>query len=294
MLLTLLHHFRAAAALPVASSAVLAITTAALTTPQATTQPDPPAATSQPTSAAYALLDRIAQADKDLTAITADIRKTKEEKVLRRKEIHLGQVIYLVDRPEPDSETLIRKFAILFSKRYHGSGSRLREDSRDDHFVFDGRWFADINHAEKQFIKTEIAPPGEHRDPLKLGEGPFPLPIGQDRNEVLTRFAVTDAPIPDEGPLAKLPRDNVQGIHLVPKPNTAIAEDHSSFDIFYDLNLNLPIGVAIVHTNGDREWIMLTNVKRNPQLNDEEQGRMNIATPSDPSWRIDIRAWGSS
>ena len=291
MLLHLLNQLRLAAAVPVASATILAATAATVSNDQATTLPE---AAAQPASAAHALLDRIAAADKDLQAITANIRKTKEEKVLRRKEIHLGRLIYLVDRPEPESETLIRKFAILFDKRYHGSGSRLREDVRDDHFVFDGRWFADINHAEKQFIKTEIAPPGEHRDPLKLGEGPFPLPIGQDSAEVLARFVVTDAAIPEEGPLSTLPRENVQGLHLVPKPNTAIAEDHASFDIYYDLTLNLPIGVAIVNTNGNREWVTLTNVKRNPELTAEDQERLSIETPSDPSWRIDIRALGSS
>src|SRR5205807_3444491 len=75
----------------------------------------------------------------------------------------------------------------------------------------------------------QVARPGEKIDPLKLGEGPFPLPIGQDPAEVKKNFDVSLAPGDKEDPAGTL--------HLVlkPKAGTRLARKYDQIEVWVDL-----------------------------------------------------------
>ncbi len=77
-------------------------------------------------------------------------------------------------------------------------------------------WLIDRDYKRKTEIKRQVLRPGEKINLLKLGEGPFPLPIGQDKAEVKKLFDVTKE---------KLLKDDPQGtvhVKLVPKPGTQL------------------------------------------------------------------------
>lgn len=247
--------------------------------------PQEPAA-AQPTvrgNPVDSLLDKLERSAADLNAFTAKVTYDKQDAVLDRLERRTGELVYRLD-----PQTKRKTFAILFDSVI--AGQRKRNDLK--HYIFDGRWLVEINHKEKQFIKREIVAPGKELDPLKLGEGPFPLPIGQARADVLARFDVTPAEVPQEGPLKDL--KNVEGLTLVPKPGTREARDFAKVVLFYDKQTSLPIGIHTMEPDGgDEKTILLGDVQRNPQLDEAALGKLNIHEPDPREWKIDVRPWNA-
>lgn len=240
------------------------------------------APTPQIPAAVNDLLDRLETSAADLRSFTADIRYEKEDPLLGRKEQRLGKLIY-----HHDPESKEKSFAILFDAAIINGVQR----GEAKHYIFNGRWLAEIDHANRQFIKREIVPPGKQLDPLKLGEGPFPLPIGQPKAEVLARFDVTVADVPSEGLLKDL--KNVDGVSLTPKPGTREADDFTKVELFYDRETLLPVGIHTREVNDDHKTVRLMNVQRNPQLSADQRAKLDIKEPDPRTWRIDVRPWAA-
>ncbi len=241
---------------------------------------DPPAADAGAAIDAVidALLTRLEANAKDLSSFVAKIAYEKEDALLGRPELRTGEIIYRIEGAD-------KSFAVLFDTRIVNG----RKENRLYHFIFDGRWLAEIDQENKQFIKREIVPPGKALDPLKLGEGPFPLPIGQAKTDVLARFLVTRIDVPQNGLLKTL--KNVDGLLLVPKPNTPESRDYARVEIFYDRETLLPVGINAIETNDDRKTVRLTDLRRNPKLDDAMMKKLDIADPDPKEWKIDIRPW---
>jgi hypothetical protein len=232
---------------------------------------------------AVKLLDEIEHAADDLHSFTASIFYEVEDALIGETQIRKGDVIY---RLEPEIGG--RSFAILFDEFIQ---NRRKREQRS-HYIFSDRWLVEIDHDQKLFIKREIAAPGEQFDPFKLGEGPIPLPVGQPADEVLKRFDVSLIDLPDEGPLRKLEADTVDGLRLVPKPDTPLAEDFTRIDLFYDRRTRLPVGVNVIESNGDRKTARLGEIARNPKLSEAQRAKLSIEPPDPKQWKIDIRPLG--
>lgn len=229
------------------------------------------------------LLLKLEKSAADLHSFTADVLYQTEDALLGQQVTRKGSIIY---RVVPDTDR--KSFAILFDQTIESG--RLRE--RRKHYIFDNRWLVEVDHAEKTFIKREIVPPGRSFDPLKLGEGPFPLPVGQSREEVLARFDATLLELPAEGALAKLAdTTQVHGLRLVPKVDSADESDIDHIDLFYDRQSLLPVGVEVIATNDDRKTARLENLRKNPALTDEQLKSISTAEPDPTEWRIDVRPW---
>ncbi|MHC4415111.1 MAG: hypothetical protein ACYS0G_07500 [Planctomycetota bacterium] len=223
------------------------------------------------------LLERLERSGHDLRDFQARITYHKWDSVLERREIRAGELLYEVRSVDGS-----KRFALLFDTLIVG---RRRYD-RLKHYVFDGSWLVEIDHEARQFIKRQIVPPGQEFDPLKLGEGPFPLPIGQPKDEVLARFEVQSATVPNEGILADL--GDVDGLRLIPKPDTAPARDIQTVDLFYDSDTLLPLGVLVTEAKGDRKTVRLRDLRRNQGI---DRGKLMIETPDPRQWQIDVRPW---
>jgi hypothetical protein len=232
---------------------------------------------------AVKLLDEIEHAADDLHSFTASILYEVEDALIGETQMRKGEVIY---RLEPESGG--RSVAILFDEFIQNR--RKREQL--SHYIFSDRWLVEIDHDQKLFIKREIAAPGEQFDPFKLGEGPIPLPVGQPADEVLKRFDVSLTDLPEDGPLRKLEAAKVDGLRLVPKPDTPLAEDFTRIDLFYDRRTRLPVGVNVIESNGDRKTARLDEMVRNPALSETQRAKLSIEPPDPKQWKIDIRPLG--
>ena len=231
-----------------------------------------------------AILDVLESKGNQLHGFSADVTYVKEDDLLGRREIRRGNVLYTTSQGN-------RQFAILFDTVI----INRRKESQLRHYVFDGQWLAEVDHANKQFIKQQVVPPGQSLDPLRIGQGPIPLPIGQQRADVERRFTVEEIQRPSDGPLATLTENPpLTGLRLTPKPNTEEAKEFRYVDLFYDLSTGLPHGIYLVATNGDSKTVLLTNLKANPEFDQQQQSRMKIDTPDPSEWTIDIRPWKGS
>ncbi len=249
------------------------------TQPQPEAEPDP----------VEDLLDRLERSSADLRDFQAKIRYDIWDAVTEEKQIRSGELIYQVD---PDDGA--KRFAILFDTFIFGN----RQEKEAKHYIFADGWLVEIDHERKQFIKRQIVAPGKTFDPLKLGEGPFPLPIGQPKHEVLARFDVQLLDAPSDPFLAKMLTDrDVEGMVLFPKPNTPEAEKFQRVELFYDRQTMLPIGINAVAADAidpddpnsrNRKMVLLSNLKRNKGV---DESKLSIAEPDKRQWDIDIRPW---
>lgn len=229
------------------------------------------------------LLERLEEAAGDLHTFTAEIIYENWDDFLERREIRQGEIIYQID---PDTDA--KNFAILFESLTINQ----RRQTRLRHYVFRDRWLAEIDHEAKQFIKRELVPPGRQLDPLKLGEGPVPLPIGQPKEEVLKRFEVSLIDPPgEEIPLLRGLK-NVDGLRLVPREGTPEAKEYQRIELYYDRTTNLPVGINVIEINDDRKTVRLGNLQRNPELTDTQTAKLSIDEPDPRDWSIDIRPLG--
>ena len=236
-----------------------------------------------------ALLDRLERSAEDLRDFQARIRYDIWDAATEEKQIRSGELIYQVN-PVDGS----KRFAILFDTFIFGN----RQEKEAKHYIFADGWLVEVDHNRKQFIKRQIVAPGEEFDPLKLGEGPFPLPIGQPKNEVLARFDVQLLDAPSDPFLAKMLTDrDVEGMVLFPKSQTPEAEKFQRVELFYDRETMLPIGINAVAADaidpddpnsGNRKTVLLMDLKRNEGV---DETMLSIAEPDKRQWDIDIRPW---
>ncbi|MFH1419265.1 MAG: hypothetical protein ABII12_13390 [Planctomycetota bacterium] len=109
---------------------------------------------------------------------------------------------------------------------------------RHEYFLFDGEWFVERNDKARTLIRRQIVRKGERTSPFKLGEGPFPLPFGQKRDDILRNLTVS---------LAKFelgdPRNSYH-LHCVPLPDTELARKYSRVEIFVDRKDELPVRIV--------------------------------------------------
>jgi len=242
--------------------------------------------TSRPTSApmssdpAVALLDRLETAGNLLRDFRADITYYLWDSMLERREIRGGEIVYVVS---PDDGS--RRFAILVTSVSVGN----RRNNQNKRYVFDGSWFVEIDQDNRMFTKRQIVAPGERFDPLTLGEGPFPLPVGQRRKDVLARFEVSVLEGTRHEVLARfLEGRKVEGLKLVPRPSTPQAKEIAEVEIFYDAATLLPVGIVLTETNGNRKTVMLRHLKRNEGI---DESKLSIEEPDPAQWQIDVRPW---
>jgi hypothetical protein len=226
------------------------------------------------------LLDRLERSHADLRDFQADIVYEKWDNVLKRKETRTGEVLYQAKPGGP------KRFAILLERLI--VRNRAREHRK--HYVFEGSWLVEIDHESKIFIKRQIVPPDKQFDPLKLGEGPFPLPVGQPKDEVRARFKVRRLHEPQNETLTeRLAGQDVEGLLLVPKPGTPAAEEIAQVELIYDRESLLPVGVSLTEVNGDRKTVILRNLKRNAGVDED---KLSIEEPDAlEGWRIDVVPW---
>jgi outer membrane lipoprotein-sorting protein len=192
----------------------------------------------------------------NLQDFTADVNKSDVDTV-RDKEIgNIGKVYY---RRQPDGKVQIR---VTFEHKKYG-------DSKPIPFHQDMLLAGNILIIQKYDQNLEqhlqIAQPGQQVNPIKLGEGTFPLPIGQDPTEVKKQFDVKLVPHDKDDPPHTIHAE------LTPKPGTHLAKRFMKIGVWVDMETNFTPRIEGVDTNGVQvETTDLTNLKINSGLKDAD------------------------
>lgn len=126
-----------------------------------------------------------------------------------------GRIWYQQQKPVP-------KFLVHFDRKI--TANRLHK--LDERHMFDGRWYVELNSETKTLVRREIRRAGDPANPYKLGEGPFPVPFGQKKADILKEFSVALVPpAPDDPP-------ETDHLRLVPRPGSQTGRDYQAVDVW--------------------------------------------------------------
>ncbi|MFA6044251.1 MAG: hypothetical protein WC718_04655 [Phycisphaerales bacterium] len=272
--------------------------------PSETTQPAqtaPPVSPVKPgdITTADQLLDALETADAGLHTLTADIRYDRVFEIAGDRQIRDGSLVYVDTRGDAAGAPGAaggRKFAIRIKSVQIGD----RKDPEDRQLIFDGQWFVERVDSNKSFTKRRVARPGENFNPLRLGEGPFPLPIGQKKADILKRYDVDLFPAtkdlvsndPGNAAAQKSLEDFVKGCYqlkLTPKPTIIESEELKEIRLWYRPGTGneptlLPRMARTINRAQDVTLVQLINVKLNQPIDPESIS----TTPPKGDWHVQI------
>ncbi len=245
------------------------------------------------------LLDALENADAAIRSFQSDVLYDRVFVLQGDRHVRYGDLYFKVE-PAPAgagaAQRPRRTFAVRFDTLFIDNVKRAEESV----WVFDGQWLIERRDREKQFIKRRIAPPDAPIDPLRLGEGPIPLPIGQKKAEVLSRYDAELLPAVDgiepldpedakEKSETEARRDFVADtyqLHLVPVAERADDDDFQEIRLWYQKRDLLPRMARTVSRGGDISVVQLINIKTNLPL---PEGILNVATPRrEDGWDIQV------
>lgn len=176
-------------------------------------------------------------------------------------------------------------FLVIFDKFTHeGIVSRKKE-----WHAFKGRWYSEAREKTKQIVRREIVRPGEKLNVFELGEGPFPLPFGQKKQQIVKHFKIQLVPP------AKGDPPNTDHLVCTPKPGTELSRKFKKVHFYVDKKLDLPTRVRTI-AEGDEQEIQVDfphdKIRLNkglpggklelPKLKDYKERTETLPPPSKP------------
>jgi hypothetical protein len=201
------------------------------------------------------VLDALHARGQGLKDFVADVSLAETEALSGETTTLVGKVWYQ-GKGEGDA-----RMRIVFDKKLFGN--REQPGAKVEYMLDEG-WLVDRDYKRRVEIKRQVLKPGEKINLLKLGEGPFPLPIGQPREEVLKMFEVKKI----ETAQAEL-ADTVH-IELVPKEKTQFARKFKKIDVWVETKTSFPRRIATVDkSEAETRTTDLTNIAVNVGLKDE-------------------------
>lgn len=242
-------------------------------TPPATAPAAAPESKTDAERAAEELLTALESGDEGIDQLRAEISYDRTFDLEGDRQVRLGELFF--DRVriipggagKPEDAKVVRRFAVRFDTLI--VGTRQKNETRIH--VFDGRFYADKNPDQKRMTRREVVAPGESFDPLKLGEGPLPIPMGQKRDEILKRYLATVVTVEDalnEDALRAFVKGATQ-LRLVPKAEYERADPYREIRLWYRAEEGkdgkpgrwLPRMAMTKNRSGDSTIVQLINVK---------------------------------
>ena len=223
-----------------------------------TTPPVEPAVTPE----VEAVLDQLEKADAELMDLQAKVHYSVLQLVKANDDDpvdveHFFGTFKFLKQPEPT------QFFIHFEKR---RDSTKWANNPNQWFIFDGEWLTTAKENGKTVEREQIARPGEKSEFYKLGEGPFPLPFGQKKADVLEHFYVQLAPPSEDDP------KSTDHLICTTKPDSSLAKQFKQIDLFVsnDAKSGLSgLSIKIITENVKNhtlETITFSEIRRNKGL----------------------------
>lgn len=220
-----------------------------------------------------------------LRTFASRIRMDSYDDLAAETERRFGRV-WLETASEADALRSRRNAAVVFERTVEDSG-RSRELL--EHFVYRDGVLHDYDHEAKLLVRRRLVRAGEDRDPLRLGSGSIPIPVGQRKADLLASFeiaAASDPPpnlVPDGTPH--------RGVRLVPRTGTRLAVEGKTRFIEYWVapEDGGPIAVQVTESDGDRVAVRFFSPRSNPVLDEEARRWLDPPTVDPAEWRIESR-----
>jgi hypothetical protein len=226
---------------------------------------DAPTKKSSVDPAALLILDRLEKAGEKYTTVQSDVVMHIRSPLTGDITERTGSVAYqkgTKDKKEPS------KFRISFETLQQDEGPRMKEKID---YIFDGQYLTEDNYKLKTRTRYQLAAKNEKIEPLKIGQGPFPMPFGQKTADILEYLT----PVTRK-PNKKDPK-NTDYIKLLPNEKNKDRVNFVRLEMWVDKTTNLPVKIVSKTKNKDVRTVTLTNtrttVKIDPRL-------FNVKKPS--------------
>lgn len=181
----------------------------------------------------------------NLQAFDADVSLADADAATGSETTRAGRFLY---RKTDNDDAQIR---VTLETRDEGTGPRPFRIE----YLLERSVLTDRNYPRKVEVRRQVARPGQKINLFRLGEGPFPLPIGQKPEEVQKQFTVTR--LDPEGGSPRL--------RLVPRPGTRIAGKFSQIDVTVDPVSHFPVKIETTDPNATAvRTTTLRNLRINP------------------------------
>ena len=203
----------------------------------------------QPTPQVVAVLDSLERAGDKITDLQTDLRFETFNTVLEDRITKTGRLLY--KKQDPNALFLVR-----FDRLSQGG---VTNENREWH-LFDGNWYIEAREMTRQVIRREIVRPGEKINPFELGKGPFPLPFGQKKTEMLQRFDIVLLPTSGNEPPASA------HLKCVPKAGEELADKYLALHLFVDQKTDLPAKIIAEQTDDNVVTVWFDKLRVNPGL----------------------------
>lgn len=185
------------------------------------------------------VLDVLDQRGKSLHDFTADVQLGETDPTIGNTTTRLGKVWFEKKGAQGDAS-----LHLLLDVKIAPQGGHFIKVPDKLEYLLDQGWLTDRNYSKKTDTRRQVVKKGDKVNLLKLGEGPFPLPIGQDKTDVHANFDVTMIPPAQDDP------PNTIHLQLKPKPGTKLAKRISQLDVWVDRNLGFPIRIDTIDATG--------------------------------------------
>ena len=174
------------------------------------------------------LLDRMHTLGQTLTSLRANVEMQTTDDITGDDSSRTGSFL-LHKRGEGDTRARVK-----FDKLIIDDAGQKKTILEKIEYLLEGDWVVDRVYGRsandpggRRETHRQIRKPGEKVDLLKLGEGPFPLPIGQPRDSVRAQFEVTRLPDDAEKP-------GLVGLELRPREETRLARRFHQIVLWID------------------------------------------------------------
>lgn len=191
--------------------------------PALTTQP-----TSRPVVTVDSVLDRLEAEGQRVNDFHSGIVWRIEDARLFEMTEKRGSLMFLRTEPNP-------LFRIDFTQLLESGTVKNRQEQH----VFDGRWYTESREFTRTVIRREVVRKGETVDLFNIGSGPFPLPFGQKKQDILRHFKVTLLHTLEAG------SDAFHHLRCVPRRSSHLADDYREIHFHIDRKLGLPVSIVL-------------------------------------------------
>ncbi len=213
------------------------------------------------------ILDAMHDVGKNLKAMAADVQLSDQDISLGDDpKVRSGSMVLV--RPSEDDT----KIHITFTQKK--IGKKIFNEKQE--FIIDGAQVIerDWSSDPKKETTRVIAAEGTKLNIFKLGEGPFPLPIGQTKEEVQKQFDVKKIQ-----PTPESPAGTIQ-VELTPKKETDLARKFSVITLSLSPN-GMP---SVIETTDTKQIEMKSASLSNVRLNDAVKPEEFKIEKIDDSW----------
>ena len=185
---------------------------------------------------------------RNLKAFVADVSLSEGDVALANEVTRNGRAAF---QDQGDGRARLR---VTFDER--DTGKRVFQEKIE--YLLEGGWLTDRDYTRKIEVRRQVLRAGERIDLLKLGEGPFPLPIGQKKEDVHEQFDVEKVAPDKEDPPGTV------RVRLAPKAESQFARKFDEIDVWVDVKTHMPARIDTVQGESIRTTV-LKNFTPNPR-----------------------------